>query len=149
MAREQSRLDSAPWGSAPRGNSDALRLLTAEVVALRSTARDCITTIEAAELLDTTPQTIRRLLRVRRLVGFRMSGRWLLPTWQFTPMAEAEVIPDLALLQELFPGDATALTAWAVTDNVELDGRSPVDALIDGDAESVIAAARAITAAAL
>jgi hypothetical protein len=148
VAAERTRLDEALWGTAPEGNNDALRLLTAEVVALRSMARDCITTIEAAELLDTTPQTIRRLLRARRLVGFRLSGRWLLPTWQFTLMAEADAVPDLGPLQEAFPGDAIALSAWVVLDNVELDGRSPVDALLDGDTEAVVAAARGATAAA-
>jgi excisionase family DNA binding protein len=141
-------LDPALWGPPPAVHGRALQLLTMELVALRSMARDCMTTTEAAELLGTTAQAIRRLLRTRRLVGLRMSGRWLLPTWQFTPLAEADVVPDLAPLQEAFPGDAIMLSAWVVRDNVELDGRSPVDALLDGDTEAVIGAARGVTAAA-
>lgn len=142
-------LDQALWGTAPEASNAALQLIAAEVVALRSLARDCITTIEAARLLDSTPQAIRRLLRARRLVGIRMSGKWLLPTWQFTPLAVGDVVPDLAQLREAFPGDAIALSAWVVRENVELDGRSPVDALLDGDTEAVISAVRGVTAAAL
>lgn len=149
VAAEPARLDDALWGPPPKVNDDALQLLTAEVAALRSMARACITTSEVAELLDITPQAVRRLLRAGRLVGVRVSGRWLLPTWQFTPLAAADVVPDLAPLQEAFPGDAIALSAWVVRHNVELDGRSPFDALLDGDTEAVISAVRGATAAAL
>jgi hypothetical protein len=64
------------------------------------------------------------------------------------PLAAADVVPDLAPLQEAFQGDAIALSTWVVLDNVELDARSPVDALLDGDTEAVVAAARGVNAAA-
>lgn len=148
VAHDAAALDRDLWGPSPRSRAEALQLLAAEVSALRKAADEWITTTESADLLDTTPDVIRRRLLRRHLVGLRMSGRWLLPMWQFTPLAEADVVPGLAALQEAFPGDAVALSAWVVLDNVELEGRPPVDALLDGDIEAVIRAARGVTAAA-
>jgi hypothetical protein len=149
VAHDTAPLDSDLWGPSSRSRAEALRLLAAEVSALRKAADAWITTTEAADLLDTTPGVIRRGLRRHHLVGLRLPAGWLLPTWQFTPLAESDVVPDLGPLQHAFPGDAIALSAWVLRDNVELGGRSPVVALLDGDTEAVIAAARGATAAAL
>lgn len=148
VAHDAAPLDRDLWGPSSRGQAEALRLLAAEVSARRKVADEWITTAEAAGLLDRRPDVIRRRLRRHDLVGFRTFGRWLLPTWQFTPLAAVDVVPDLAPLQAVFPGDAIALSAWVVRDSVELDERSPIDALLDGDTEAVVAAARGATAAA-
>lgn len=71
-----------------------------------------------------------------------------MPMWQFTPEADSGLVPSLKELQEAFPGDGVALSEWVALDNVELGGRAPLHALIDGDDAAVIVAARSTTAVA-
>lgn len=148
VERGGPELDDTLWGAVETVASDALELLAADIRAVRSLSSQCLTTAEAAELLDVSTGTIGRQLRSQTIVGIRLSRRWLVPMWQFTPEADSGLMPSLKELQEAFPGDGVALSEWVALDNVELDGRAPMDALIGGDDTAVIVAARSTTAAA-
>ena len=79
----------------------------------------------------------RRLLRV-----FTSDGAALFPTWQFD---DGSVVPGLAEILSLFPEravDGWTLAGWLRTEDPELRA-VPLDALAQGDHETVRALARA------
>jgi excisionase family DNA binding protein len=60
---------------------------------------DVLTTKEAATYLKTTPDTIRRLLRQRRLPAMKLGGSWRLRRSDLDEMF-TETLVDEALIEE-------------------------------------------------
>jgi hypothetical protein len=87
-------------------------------------------------------------LKQRDLVGLKEGRDWRLPIWQFEPDAERGVVPEIRRLRKVFPGGVVSLTRWVTTANPEVDGRTPAEAMADGDVDRVVRVASNLTAAA-
>ncbi|MDX6453473.1 MAG: dihydropyrimidine dehydrogenase subunit PreA [Gaiellaceae bacterium] len=72
------------------------------------------------------------------IIYFEQDGRLLFPAWQFSSDIGAELLPELRTLRHMFGGDVVALGTWIETAIPELNGRSPRQALADGDVEAVL-----------
>jgi hypothetical protein len=100
----------------------------------------------AAERIGVTPQAVSERLKAGKLVGLRRGREWRFPAWQF---AEDGTLPALGELIEAYPGTPLALSTWAVTPSVDLNGRTPAQALARrGGPERVLELAHALSASA-
>lgn len=102
---------------------------------------------EAAALLGISDQAVTGALEAQRILGFKRGRRWLLPAWQFDPEAERGVLPALGQLAAVFPGGVVSLSGWATRPHPDHAGRTPRDALAQGEADAVLRSARMVTAA--
>lgn len=105
----------------------------------RLSAADMLSTDEAAQIVGTTRVTINAWIAKGRAIGLTQTKRgFRLPKWQFEP-----------LIWDALPGIAAALgtrEGWALLSFLEsphgaLDGRSPRQAIEQGQSERVIALA--------
>ncbi|BBZ01560.1 hypothetical protein MCHIJ_09970 [Mycolicibacterium chitae] len=144
-------LDVTFWGTAPDSVSvtqAAFSDLQEQFAARRQLSDESISRDEAARLLDVTPQSITAKLAAHKLVGIKVGREWRLPLWQFDPDAPSGALPDLDVLQSVFPGGVVSLSAWMQREQPEFGGRTPrVEMALRGSAP-VIALAQALTAAA-
>jgi hypothetical protein len=103
-----------------------------------------VTAPEAARLIGAkTRQAPHDRLRAGRLVAVYDRGAWRFPIWQFDPEGPEGVLDGLpAVLAELAELDPYRRLLWLSTPQPDLDGRTPVEALRDGDARLVVMQAR-------
>jgi hypothetical protein len=111
-------------------------------LAAKSVSRD-----EAAELLGVAAQSITGKLAAHKLVGIKVGREWRLPAWQFDPDNPSGVLPDLDMIQAVFPGGVVSLSKWVLRKQPEFGGRTPREELALHDSAPVIALARGLTAA--
>lgn len=146
--RPADTLDEA-WGPAPseRELAEAQRIAElARESALTSALAGALTRERAAERIGVTPQAVSERLKAGKLIGLRRGREWRFPAWQF---ADEGTLPLLDALIDAWPGTSLALSTWAVTPSVDLDGRTPAQALMRrGGPERVLELARALGAAA-
>lgn len=116
---------------------------TAELLAKGAEARrkrlgaaDLLTTAEAAELAGVTHKTVINWIDKGRAIGLSQTKRgFKLPRWQFDqPLWD--VLPKLSLA--LGTGEGWFILAFLETPHGGLDGRSPLQAIEQGDAERVL-----------
>ncbi len=92
-------------------------------------------------------QAVNDRVRRHRLLALRTgSGRLVYPTGQFDGR---QVVAGLgAVLDALVPDDTEAwmVASWLSTTDDALGGRTPIDALRDGDTATVLVAARQLAA---
>lgn len=106
----------------------------------RLLAPDMLSTDEAAALVGTSRVTINAWAAKGRAIGLTQTKRGLkLPAWQFEPRLW-NVLP--ALSRSLGTTEGWALLAYVETPIGALDGRTPRQAIEQGDAERVLALAR-------
>ncbi|MCX2933084.1 DUF2384 domain-containing protein [Mycobacterium sp. CVI_P3] len=144
-------LEERLWGPAPDSQTASRAVfddLAGQFAARRELAEGCLRREEAAALLGVAPQSITAKLAARKLVGLKAGREWRLPAWQFDPDDPSGVLPDLDTLQEVFPGGVVSLSRWMQRPNPEFGDRPPSIEMARGGAAKVIAAARALTAAA-
>jgi hypothetical protein len=63
------------------------------------------------------------------------------PSWQFDPETRRGRLDGIRQVAAAFPGRILGLSSWMTTPSQALDGRTPADALADGDIERVVALA--------
>lgn len=117
------------WGAAPLADSVASARRTSERRRDEELARaldGALTREEAGKRLGVTPQAVSDRLRARRLVGLRRGREWRFPSWQF---GDDGALPGIEKVIAAWPGTPLALSTWAVTPSVDLDGRSPAEVL--------------------
>ncbi len=94
-----------------------------------------------------TKQAVSDRVRRHRLIALRTgSGRLVYPAFQFQGRA---VVPGVAAtLTIVAPDDTEAwyVASWFVTPDANLAGRSPIEALRNGDTDQVARAARDVAA---
>jgi excisionase family DNA binding protein len=137
------------WGPAPDATTVVRAVfddLADQFAQRRAVAADGISRDEAAELLGVTPQSITARLASGKLVGIKIGREWRLPAWQFDPDDPSGVLPDLDVLQDVFPGGPVSLTRWMLAVRPEFDGRSAREAWAGGGGAAVIEFARSLTA---
>lgn len=148
--RGSSVLDESLWGPSPSREDIAAGVvadLRRRFAGRRSMEEVSLSRTEVAELLAISPQAVTDALEARRLLGVRRGRSWLIPAWQLDAEAERGLLPGIGALAEAFPGGLVTLSAWVVQPHVDLDGRSPRDAMALGDGERVTALARSLNAA--
>ena len=64
-----------------------------------------------------------------------------LPAWQFHRDVPDGHLPGIAQLSAVFPGHILSLSSWMRASRGELAGRTPVQAIVDGDLPLVVAVA--------
>lgn len=129
----------SPYVSAVRTRS----LLSGSLAARteRMQAGDMVTTGQAAELVGTTPLTINAWIAKGRAIGLTQTRQsFRLPKWQFEP-ALWDAIPELA--KALGASDGWALLSFLETPLGGLSGRTPREAIEQGDTVRVLELASA------
>lgn len=119
-----------------------VRLLLASSLAGRQqrlAATDMISTDEAAQLVNTTRVTINAWIAKGRAVGLTQTKRgFRMPRWQFEP-SMWEALPRLSAALGTIEG--WALLSFLESPHGALGGRTPRQAIDQGEAERVIAIA--------
>jgi excisionase family DNA binding protein len=143
-------LEERFWGPGPDSVTASQAVfadLSDQFAQRRQLAAASVTRDEAAELLGIAAQSITSKLAAHKLVGIKVGRQWRLPTWQFDPDNPSGVLPDLDILQAVFPGGVVSLSKWMLRQQPEFDGRTPREELALHDSASVIALASGLTAA--
>ena len=96
---------------------------------------------QAAQRAGVKPDHVTRLLRDGSLVALDGPDGPRLPAWQFDPEARLGWLDGIAPVAAAFPGRVLSLSSWMVAPNASLGGRTPCQALLDGNAELVVAVA--------
>jgi len=110
--------------------------------------RNALTVRDVAELLGSGRQTPHDRLKAGGLMGIKDRGQWRFPAWQFDaggPDGVVAGLPD-ALRELRGPLSDLARIRWFITEKPLLGGRTPIEALLDGDLDDVVAEARAVGA---
>ncbi len=110
--------------------------------------RDALTVNEVAELLGVGRQTPHDRAKAGSLLAIKENGQLRFPDWQFDPEGPDGVIEGLPEVVRAMqaPMSPLARIKWFRTPKSLLAGRTPLDALRQGDVDDVVAEARAIGA---
>lgn len=155
MDAEPDTVDEDLWGPTPTGAQlgaaaqSAQRESDARLAQVRAVS---VTAEEAARRTRVRGDAVIAAIAAKQLLAVvAADGQLLVPTWQLATSGSAvgskPALAGVADLVMAFPGGTVALTLWARKPSVDLDGRTPAQALADGHAEAVVATARALTAA--
>lgn len=106
---------------------------------------DSMTRSEAATLIGVSEQAVTKQLDRGRIVGVKVRGQWAIPAWQMDPDSQDGLLPGLERLRQEFPGGPVALSRWATTPSVDLDGQTPRHLLTSNRVDEVIRAANALS----
>lgn len=143
-------LDERFWGPAPDSVS-AVKAVVADLSEQfsqrRRLAADSIGREDAAELLGIAAQSVTAKLVSGKLIGIKVGREWRLPRWQFDADNATGVLPDLDVLQAVFPGGPVSLSKWITRAQPDFDGRTPREEMMIHGSAPVIKVARALTAA--
>jgi hypothetical protein len=102
----------------------------------RSAAADMLSTDDAAQLVQTTRVTINAWIAKGRAIGLTQTKRgFRMPRWQFEPSVW-NVLPRLSAA--LGTTEGWALLSFLESPHGALDGRSPREAIEQGEASTVI-----------
>jgi len=110
--------------------------------------RDALPTAQAAKRLKLSRQGPHDRRREHQLLGVPHNNDWLFPAWQFDGRTRTGVLRDLPpVLEALADLEEWDQAFWLTTPRVELDDRTPVEALRGGKGESILLLARAAATA--
>lgn len=84
----------------------------------------------AAACLGLPVQAIHEMVNGGQLAAVRLGGRLRLPAWQFSSDGLLAGMPEVV---KSWPGSFLSLSMWACTPSTQLGGRTPAEALKDGD----------------
>jgi hypothetical protein len=138
-------LDLQVWGQRPSQAEATAATVTAHRITHEARARvlaESLGRAGAAERLDVSPQHVSRLVDAGELVALADGGQLRLPAWQFhadTPRGRLEGIDVVA---RAHAGGPVTLSQWMTRPNPALAGRTPAEALADGEVDAVASAAR-------
>lgn len=145
-------LDEDLWGPEPTEAqlADALRSARCENEGRLARVRAVsATAAEAARSTGVTIEAVNAAIAAGELRTIaEADGHLLVPTWQLATADRGGPAPaGISDLARVFPGSTVALTLWACRPSADLAGRTPAQALANGQVDAVIAIARALTAA--
>jgi hypothetical protein len=103
-----------------------------------------IGSLEAAEMLDVSKQTIHDRIRENKLIGLVESNIMRLPLFQFDPAGPNGAVAGLGEVLKELSGSLLGKIFWLVTKNPVLDGKSPIEIMKRGDLERVLHEARSV-----
>jgi hypothetical protein len=102
---------------------------------------------EAADLTGASADRLRRLVGRGDMLAFSVEDDLRVPSWQLQRSEVAPALSGVVEVAAVFPGDLADLSDWIQRSHTDLDGYSPAEALKQGQANRVVALARAIGAA--
>ncbi len=105
---------------------------------------DSLTAPQVAELLDTSRQTPHDRARKGSLLAVLDRGSLRFPAWQFDPEGPDGVIAGLPRLLRALQVSPLAKVSWLKRTSPYLEGRTPVEALREGDIDRVVGLAEAV-----
>jgi len=107
-----------------------------------------LTAPQVAEILGTTRQTPHDRVKSGTLLAVLDNGVLRFPAWQFDPEGPDRVLPGLPRVLRALDANMSPLAKinWFVRPNPYLEGRAPLIALKDGDADRVVDVARSMGA---
>ena len=105
-----------------------------------------LTAPEAARLLGTTRQTPHDRAGKGALLAILDQGRLLFPAWQFDPEGPNGVLAGLPDVLRALDVSPLGKASWLTRISPYLEGRTPLQALREGEFERVIDQARAVGA---
>lgn len=111
------------------------------IAAREDVRRDALPRTQVQELLGVTSNQVSNLRSEKKLVALRGIGGERFPAWQFDLDADDPRLDGVRELTGAFSGGVVSLSQWAVRPNPALGGRSPAEALADGDVDLVVAVA--------
>lgn len=114
----------------------------------RALLADTCSASEVAVLLGTSRQTPHDRVRADRLLGILDRGHLRFPRWQFDAEHPDGVVAGLTEVLAALRAGPLARVSWFARPNPYLDGRTPADALKQGERERVVDAAHLVGAAA-
>ncbi|MFV2073558.1 MAG: hypothetical protein ACC742_13005 [Thermoanaerobaculales bacterium] len=104
----------------------------------------CLSVAGAAEILGVNSSRVRQRLKARSLYGFKLSGGWLLPQFQFD---RRRLVPAIERVIQALPEDLhpVAVATWFATPNPDLVEEpsdrllTPLDWLRSGHGPTIVA----------
>lgn len=96
---------------------------------------------QAGQRVGVKPNQITNLLDEGDLLALDGPDGLRLPAWQFDPETRRGRLDGIARVAAAFPGRVLALSSWMLAPNPALGGRTPRQAMLDGDIEHVVAVA--------
>lgn len=99
---------------------------------------------QVADLLGTTRQTPHDRVKGGTLLAVLDRGAWRFPAWQFDPEGPDGVVEGLGEVLRALHASPLAKASWFVHPNQYLEGRTPLEALKEGQVEAVRSAAEAV-----
>ena len=99
---------------------------------------------QVAELLGTTRQTPHDRVKGGTLLAVLDRGAWRFPAWQFDPEGPDGGVEGLPEVLRALHASPLAKVSWFVRPNPYLGGRTPLEALREGQVEAVRSAAEAV-----
>lgn len=100
-----------------------------------------LTREQAANRAGVTANQITNLLRDGDLLAIDGPAGVRLPAWQFDPETKRGRLDGIARVSAVFPGRILGLSSWMSSVNPSLGGRTPRQALLEGDVDLVVAVA--------
>jgi hypothetical protein len=97
-----------------------------------------------ADLLGTTRQTPHDRVKGGTLLAVLDRGAWRFPVWQFDSEGPDGVVEGLGEVLRALHASPLAKASWFVRPNLYLEGRTPLEALREGQVEAVRSAAEAV-----
>lgn len=138
-------LDRGIWDSAPPARH--VRAAAAENLGIglarrRGVLEEAVSRREVAAALGKSDQAVSAMLDRGALLGLKIGREWRIPTWQMAPELVEGVVPGLRELATTYLDGVVSLSEWVQRPNADLDGATPRVALLHGDVDRVVAAAR-------
>jgi hypothetical protein len=103
-----------------------------------------IGSVEAAQMLGVSKQTIHDRVRDNKLIGLVEANAMRLPLFQFDPAGQNGVVAGLGEVLRELSGSLLGKVTWLVTPNAVLDGKAPIEIMKGGDLERVLREARSV-----
>lgn len=164
VARLESALEQPALGS-DQGRSSRAELMAsltketasgAELAALEASAladyfahrqkllAGSLSAPEVARLLNTSRQTPHDRVKSGSLLAEADRGGLRFPAWQFDPQGPDGVVAGLPAVVRALAVPSLSKINWLVRPNPYLEGRTPLEALRQGEVERVVETARAV-----
>jgi hypothetical protein len=133
----------------PRPSRDEMMAVRASAAARRKAAEEramdrCVAVRASGSLVAISRRRILRRIRRGRLVALHRDRTYYVPRWQLRGRGFLRGVDHVIAA---WPGSPLALTNWAEHPSVDLDDRTPAQALADGDLRAVLELEAAIVAA--
>jgi hypothetical protein len=124
----------------PPPTVEEMNRVRAPMTALRDAAEGsvlerCVTVPATGGLIAISRRRVLRRIRHGRLVALRRDSTYFVPEWQFRGHG---FLGGVEHMIAAWPGSPLALADWAEQPSVDLDDRTPAQALADGDVRSVL-----------
>jgi hypothetical protein len=97
-------------------------------------AEPMFTIDQVAEVLKRSRQAVHKRLQSGSLFGMMRKGEFRIPAWQ---IREGEVVPGIAKVLKNLDTTDWGKMLFFHSENMQLEGRRPMDLILEGDADSV------------